>query len=64
MKPSKYQYSHSSLRHKMPQLNRKVTNELQRRKEENLQTCRASFLFIVSLIKLSSIKTNYHHHKF
>lgn len=64
MKPSKYQYSHSSLRHKMPQLNRKVTNELQRRKEENLQTYRASLLFIVTLIKLSSIKTNYHRHKF
>lgn len=48
----------------MPQLNRKVTNELQRRKEENLQTYRASFLFIVTLIKLSPIKTNYHHHKF
>ena len=35
MKPSKYRYSHSSLRHKMPQLNRKVTNKLQKEKRGN-----------------------------
>lgn len=49
---TKYQYSHSSLRHKMLQLNRKVTNELQGRKEENIQAYRASFCYIVTLIKL------------
>lgn len=37
MKPSKHQYSHSSLRHKIPQLNRKVINELRGKKEGNLQ---------------------------
>lgn len=63
MNPSRPQYSHSSLRHKIPQLNRKVINELQREKKK-IFSLRASFLFIVTLIKLESIKKNYHHHKF
>lgn len=37
MKPSRYQHFHSSLRHEMPQLNRKVTNELQGSEEGNHQ---------------------------
>ena len=45
MKPSKHQYSHSSLKHKIPQLNRKVTNEIQGKKEENLFTQSKLFLY-------------------
>lgn len=38
MKPSRYEHFHSSLRHEMSQLNRKVTNELWGRREGNHQT--------------------------